>query len=340
MKKLGSIVIFIVLLGVVVYIAPWVFGFASANMSSFNLNNGVFYYSSNNGEDFEKISSGLILSEINDLEFGPDGIVYAATNQGIFQLDLSDKQWDKVVDSEQILSLGVQVKKIAFIDNTKILIAVYEGNKGRIYQADKNFENLEEVYSVSKENTSITDLAYDKKLGRIYFSSDDGILGLSENNGESFRLLKRFDNAIGKIFISPLDNYQIFLLASSKIYKSEDAGNSFVDLNINFSGLGVVNNIDIGKNGIIYVATNMGDWKSETGGWSWIRMDSLLPKDIASGAIVYNSGRILSGFDGRVYLSDNGVDWRVKTLNQSNVINFIKVNPNNSQEVIVSLIRK
>jgi hypothetical protein len=89
---------------------------------------------------------------------------------------------------------------------------------------------------------------------------------------------------------------------------------------------------------VIYLATDKGVFQSFDGGWNWVIMDSLLPKDLVAGAVSYNNGskELLAGFDGRLYTSKDGTSWSVKTIG-INHINIIKVNPFNSNEILVGM---
>lgn len=342
MKKVGSIVIFVILLGTAVYVAPWVFNFVSANVTDLNFSDGMFYYSLDGGDTFLKSSRGLMFSEINNLAFGPDQKLYLSTNQGLFSSSQIGDQWNKVVDDGGVLGMTVKVQQVVFLNSGKVLLAIYNAGRGKIYQTDSDFKKLKEVYAVATDKTEITDLQLDVKNQKVYFSSSDGVFGYSDDGGGSFKLAKRFSNSLSKIFINPFNTEEIFLMGQNFFQKTMDAGNSFVDLGVNLISLGAFefNDLHISRLGVVFLASNHGAWRSFDGGLSWAKLDSLLPRDLPSTAVSYNDdlGKIMVAFDGRLYLSQNGSDWTVRTINQSNRIDLIRVHPADPKVILVGFV--
>jgi len=347
MSKAFTILVFIVLAGLVVYLAPSVFNFVSANLANSNFNGGVFYYSLDGGDSFIKNSRGLNFCEINNLIFSPDSkTIFAATNQGLFQNTDLKEGWERINDESGILKMSTKVMAMTFLDNNpeKVLVAVYKSSRGKIYQSTDDLKNLKEVYTVNNEKAEISDVKFDEVSKNVYFVSSEGIFGYSNDAGSSFRFLKQFPYSLKKIVISPLNNQTIFLLTRQNIYKTLDAGHSFIDLRegLNSQGIQEINDLFINKAGILFLASQKGAWRSFDGGFSWQKMDSLLPQTLPSGAIAYNNerGEVLIGFDGRFYRSADTLTWTVRTLNQSNFINVIGIHPLDSKIILVGLKRQ
>ncbi len=345
MNKITKIILAIVVAGLVLYAAPSVVGFLSASLSSFNINGSVFYYSFDAGDNFAKNSQGLAFGGINNLIFAPDKSIFAATSQGLFKTDQAGEKWERVADETGFLRSPVAVQQIIFFgeDFSRILIAAYKSNFGRIYLSDDGLKTLKEVYGVSNAGAVISDLKFDSQKNRIYFTSTEGVFGYSDDGGESFGLLKQFSDSLTKIVFNQKNGQGIFLVSPTSLYSSFDDGYYFTDLSnvlaaYSISGL---NDLWLSEKNGLFLASNSGAWRSFDYGYTWQKMDSLLPRDLPAMAIMYNNerGEILIGFGGRLYFSGNGRDWGVRSLNQSNVISNIKVDPVNSDVILIGMRR-
>lgn len=347
MNKLLTIVLLIVAAGLILYAAPSVFSFLSASLSGsgFNLNGSVFYYSFDAGDSFLKNSQGLAFGEINDLIFAPDKSIFAATNQGLFKTAQPGEKWERVIDETGFLRSPISAKQIAFLNqnSSDVLVAASKSNFGRIYRSTDGLKSLKEVYSTSNEGATITGLKFNSRKSRVYFISTEGVFGYSDNAGGSFRLLKQFPDPLQKIVFDSANDQNIFIISRQSLYKSSDAGYSFVDLSdiLTASGIAGINDLWLNKEDGLFLASDSGAWRSSDFGYTWQKLDSLLPEGLPATAIMYNDerGEALIGFGGRLYTSFNGYDWSIRSLNQSNTINIIRINPLNSNVILVGMKR-
>lgn len=345
MKKVTIIFLAIVVAGLILYAAPSAVSFLSASLTGFNFNGSVFYYSLDAGDNFLKNSQGLAFGEINNLIFAPDAGIFSATNQGLFKTVSPAGKWEKIVDDTGFLRSPVAVNQVIFLGQnpSDILVAAYKSNFGRLYRSVDGLKNLKEVYSTNNEGAVISDLKFNPQNNRIYFISTEGIFGCSDNGGASFRLLKQFSDSLQKIVFDPNNDRNIFISSSQSLYKSSDAGYSFLDLSgiLAVYGIAGINDIWFSKENGLFLASDSGAWRSFDSGSTWQKMDSLLPEGLPATAIMYNDkrGEVLIGFGGRLYFSSNGHEWSIRSLNQSNIINIIKVNPSDSNIILVGMKR-
>lgn len=347
MNKLLTIVLLIVAAGLILYAAPSVFSFLSASLSGsgFNLNGSVFYYSLDAGDNFLKNSQGLAFGEINNLVFAPDKSIFSVTSQGLFKIVQPGEKWEKIVDAGGFLRSPVSVEQIVFLNQNpnNVLVAASKSNFGRIYRSADGLKNLKEVYGTSNEGAIITDLKFNSQNSRVYFISTEGVFGYSDDAGESFRLLKQFSDSLEKIVFDPINDQNIFIISKQSVYRSSDAGYSFVDLSdiLIASGITGINNLWLSKENGLFLASDSGAWRSSDFGYTWQKLGSLLPEGLPATAIMYNDerGEVLIGFGGRLYTSPNGYDWSIRSLNQSNTINVIRISPLNSNVILVGMKR-
>jgi ligand-binding sensor domain-containing protein len=334
MGKILPGIILIVGAGVVVYLAPWISGFfTSGSLANFGPNASVFYFSNDGGSSFQQKSDGLMVNEIFDVNFSSDQTMYLSTSQGIFKFD-NKKEWQRIKDNTGVLDFPSETRSLVWGKDKNAFLAVNKNGYGKIYHSFDGLNNLTEVYVTSGVDSLIKDLKINS-TGRIYFLSSEKIFGYSDDNGKTFRLMAHLDRDFEKIVIDSGNNEIIYLWGKNTIYKSIDGGYNFLNLDVPSAG---INDLFVSNNQVIYLATDKGVFQSFDGGWNWMIMDSLLPKDLAAGAVSYNNENkeLLAGFDGRLYTSKDGTSWSVKTIGV-NHINIIKINPFNSNEILVGM---
>lgn len=335
MNKTFSGLILIIVVGVIVYLAPWLSGFfTSGSLAIFSPNASVFYSSNDAGLSFSSRDDGLMTSEVIDIVFAPDQSRYLITNQGVFEFNSRGQKWKRVKDDTGIMDYPLAVRSMVWSKSGDAFLAINKNGQGKIYYSSDKLKTLNEIYVTSQANSEIKDLQIDQS-GRIYFLSSEKNFGYSDNNGKTFRLMSHLNDAFERIVINFNNNDVIYLWGNQSIYKSIDGGNNFSNLNVPFSG---VNDLFVANDGVIYSATDKGVHRSFDGGWSWVIMDSLLPKNLPSGAVVYNNEKksVLAGFNGKLYISEDGVSWSIKTVGV-NSISMIKINPFNANEVLVGM---
>jgi photosystem II stability/assembly factor-like uncharacterized protein len=335
MSKMFPGIILIIVAGLIVYLAPWFSGFfTSGSLANLSINDSVFYVSNDAGNEFQPQSDGLMVSEIIDVVFLDSQSSYLCTSQGVFKLNNLKNKWERIKDQTGVLEFPSRISSLVFDDNQTAFIAVNKNNRGKIYFTSDNFQTLKEIYVTSQEGAEINDLKISQS-GRIYFLSTEKILGYSDDNGQTFKLMTHLDRDFKKIVISQKNNNVIYLWGDEYIYKSVDAGYNFYNLGFTLSN---INDFFINNKEIIYIATNNGAFHSFDGGWNWRLMDSLLPKDLPAGAISYNNerGEVIISFGGRLYISQDSLAWSIKSISTNN-INIIKINPFNLNQVLVGI---
>jgi ligand-binding sensor domain-containing protein len=259
--------------------------------------------------------------------------MYLSTSQGVFKFD-SKKEWQRIKDNTGVLDFPSETRSLAWDNDTNAFLAINKNGHGKIYHSPDKLNSLTEVYVTSGMDSSIKDLKINS-IGRIYFLSSEKIFGYSDDDGKTFRLMAHLDKDFEKIVIDLNNSETIYLWGKNAIHKSIDGGYNFFNLSIPSDG---INDLFVSDNQTIYLATDKGVFQSFDGGWNWIVMDSLLPKNLVAGAVSYNneSKELMAGFDGRLYTSKDGTGWSVKTVGV-NRINLIKVNPLNSNEILVGM---
>ena len=203
------------------------------------------YFSSNEGEVFtplevfreksEDIPKGLV-SHIN---FSPldSRYIYIATNKGIWysfpKEGFSPGSYWKLISKE----IGIRGSKnlitsvaIDPLDPSRVYFSGIIRKYSRIYKLVEfkpDSQKWKEIFSEPDPKIVITDLEIIKnKPNIIIAASTSGNIYKSENYGEDWTLLYRFNFSIFDLAIDPSGN---MILAATKkgVFKSEDGGKSF-----------------------------------------------------------------------------------------------------------------
>ncbi len=173
-----------------------------------------------------------------------------------------------------------------------------------------------------------------------------GELILSNDGGATWRLAQSYNDRINKIIWNYDGIYVV--VKGTGIFKSIDNGNSFQLVTSNLQSTGNTSNLSIFGNSVssfnqlaisqsnpmtMYMTTNLGLYKSTTGGSSWsfvsmpLRQQSLTPIAVAiapsSDNVVYVSAGTI------VYKSvDGGSSWSASETGTGKLVNALLVDPN------------
>lgn len=337
MEKIKLFIVLVITLGAVFYLSPLFSSFLKASLG-IDFSSGNFYYSLDGGETFLKQNRGLLFVQINDLVISHQkNIIYVLTNQGIFKNANLNEGWERINDQDGILKFPVKVRRLIFLDDKEeeILLALTKNKRGYLYFSNDGLKTLKEVYRTNHLEEEILDLKINPLTKKIFFSTTQGQLVISSDQGRSYQLLGYFDQPIQAIHFSPSDFSKIILVGQTKIY--EGRGNFFQELR-DLSSLGKINRIFLTRDRF-FLASNQGAWQSFDNGESWRVIDSLLPQNLPALEIVYNNIRkeLLVAFDGSLYFSSDLVNWRMKTLDQTNLIKIVKIHPLNPNLIFVAM---
>ena len=139
-----------------------------------------------------------------------------------------------------------------------------------------------------------------KKEGLIYIGTDDGLIQVTENGGQSYRKIEKFPGVpdmsyVSRVLASQHDTNTVYALFNNHqngdfkpyILKSADAGKSWTSIAGNLPSRGSLYAIaeDFNDPNLLFVGTEFGAFFTVDGGKQWIQMKGGLPtiavRDIA-----------------------------------------------------------
>lgn len=161
-----------------------------------------------------------------------------------------------------------------------------------------------------------------KKQGLIYIGTDDGLIQVTENDGQNWRKIEKFPGVpemsyVSRVLASQHDQNTVYALFNNHqngdfkpyILKSADAGKTWVSIAANLPERGSLYAIaeDHADPNLLFVGTEFGFFFTVDGGAKWIQMKGGLPtiavRDIA---IQKTENDLVLGTFGRgIYVLDN-----------------------------------
>lgn len=243
-------------------------------------------------------------------------LLYAVTDKGIYFSEDGAGSWRLLYKQGGINDMVINPK-------TRGIIYVAVGNQ--IFKTTDNGANWELVYTEARANTSVVGVAISSfDTSRIYALTSEGSLTVSNDWGESWKLLYDFKSKTKRIFIDP-DNSQTFLVAADNgLYRTLNGGESWTEIikeqNKNFPGSDQFRDLYFLKNQemIVYLC-RYGILTSKDKGTSWQAVKTVsTPGTVEIRAVAYNpkdSDELYYVVDNVLYHTlDAGRNWRVKTL--------------------------
>lgn len=315
----------------------------------------VIMRSLNSGVEWEDASiSGnkntAFPKEILSLAFHPqnaDTIFLGAKSSGLWKSTNRGAFWEKITDTSGIIGPRSDVYKVAISrSNPDIMyIAIFQDNLGRVFRSDDGSASFREVYFVTSNRFVVFDLFVNPiNSNHVLIATGQGGLLETKDGGRTWRVVKWFTEAIEKIIVNPIDPREIFVItASDNLFKSVDGGANFAELRPEARSIedqGIIpstprpnpfGNVFTTRDRIsaflfdpnnfftIFMGSVEGLLRSNDGGFSWERLNLLIPpEDLPISALAVHprsSQVIFAGAGTQLHQSsDGGVSWSFATF--------------------------
>ncbi|MFW5888377.1 MAG: WD40/YVTN/BNR-like repeat-containing protein [Patescibacteria group bacterium] len=248
-----------------------------------------------------------------------DAVYLGTVGNGLFYSYNVAEGWNK---AKQLPTKTVNA--IAVDPTSKCII--YTSLQNRVYKSTDCNRTWEPIYHDNKAETRIETIAVDHyDTSRIYVGTSRGEIIRSDDRGDSWRTIKRFDSQVKEIEISPFDSRRIFAATLDEgIFRSDDQGGDWDGLKENmeeFNDRADYRDMSVSadQTGSIFLATDRGLLKSDDDGESWERIDIITPEEeTVINAIAVNPNNeeeIYYVTDSTFYRSlDGGENWHTREL--------------------------
>ncbi len=357
-----TLIAIIILIGLVVII-PFVLNIAGVKVFQFGAVGGGslgsagegMLRSPDGGENWEGVSAvsrrDSFPSSILSFAFHPqnlDIVFLGAKSSGLWRSIDGGKSWHKLTDRTGVLDLRSDVYKVALgRENPNLIyLAVFQGGRGLVLRSENGGTTFSEVYLSPAARAGVFDIYLDPQNEKhvLIVTGDGGILE-SQNSGRSWRVKRRFTEAITRLIIHPLIFGEMYVITSSgNLLKSVDGGENWTDLTDRLRGTGLEENIiptldlnpfsafsALGRQALealildpndpetLYAGSKEGLTRSRDGAFTWKKLDLLIPPEALpiSAVAVHPKNRnlIFAGASNQLHRSeDGGVNWSIDIL--------------------------
>jgi len=317
MKKFKLLFLFLLLLATSA--CSLSFGSGTTNTSS----DGGVWISSDKGETWKQVSLiptitgkpqslGNIDIGVMSLDPQDSATIYTGTAaQGLYYTNNFNYGWNdfKTLDKGTINDVQVDPNSTCII---------YSAITNRLYRSSDCGRNWQQVYFDNNPGVVVTTIAIDHyNSDNVYIGTSRGEILKSIDRGISWRAIRRVNEAITRLIISPQDSRLIFVATiKNNIYS--------------FNSNTVTNPADsanIDRNFAVDNWTDLGDILKEFNLGPDFRDFAISPKD---GTMLLASSQVI------VRSPDQGITWErinLLTTEKDAIINAIAIGPQNSQEI-------
>lgn len=247
-------------------------------------------------------------------------------------------------------SLGrININEVAVDYHDKCVIFAASAN--RLMRSNDCSRTWSQSYYDNDTSVMVTSLLTDHHNANfVYLGTSRGDILRSGDNGNSWQAVKRFDDSIKKIVMSPRDSRIMFVATEkSGLFRTVDGGTTWENLSQALAEFKIGSQfrdlvVSLEDPSVTYLATDYGLFKSVDSGDHWTRINLLTPdKQTIINALAINpndSQQVYYVTDTTFYRSiDGGVNWSTKKLSTSRAGWSIIVNPS-QPEVIYLAVKK
>lgn len=239
-----------------------------------------------------------------------------------------------------------KINDVAIDPKAKHIVFVAIGNK--IFKTTDANRTWSTIYLEGNSEVEIVDLKIDNNFSNLIFAGlSDGRFIKSENGGESWSIVKNFEEKVSQILIDPYNPQNIYLLIEQEgIYYSPDKGENWHHLEKNYRSLCRSREIqkiffvpNLPNN--IMIKTKSKIIKSRNGGENWSELDLLSSDKSKINSLVFDyqdPKTIYYTIEGTLYQTTNGGEnWVTKTLPSKRIVKEILVDPINPNNIYLGL---
>jgi len=312
------------------------------------VNGGTDWQFSNAVKDVKNGSIGGL--SISKLAFDPqnDQVVYAGSYVGgLYKSEDSGETWKNILSKILVYDLAVNPR-----DPKTIYAAGSYADHGKVIKTTDGGATWQEVYNEASAQNPVRSVVLDPaNPTQVVIGLHSGSVIRSGDSGSSWKLLTNFEDRVNRM---AWQSSGLFVLLQNKgLAVSTDGGNSFqfrTESLVKDLGSGTSSSIsgysdtfsqfyvDPNIDGLIYLTTSRGPYKTMDGGntWTFLR----LPTKGGTGnaraiiAVPGNSNVVYTSVDATVYKSlDGGNTWQTQQILTGGFVNAFLIDPQKPQIV-------
>ncbi len=282
------------------------------------------------------VSVNRIVMDPNDRQ-----ALYLATDKGLYYSYTGADSWQRV---ELFADAPINDVAVDYFDKCNIFVTAGQS----IYKTTDCLRTWQEVYFDSRAGLSITEVEteyYNKNI--VYAADNKGEVLKSTDYGKTWQTIKRLDNPVKQILIDKNDTRIVYVATETAgLFRTTDGGKTWsndnpeTDLNKELEKFydGKVTHYlvqDMTEKNTFILASQYGLLRTTNGGLNWESIELITPErgaNIFSLAIdPKNGNNLYYGTDTIIYKSaDGGKSWATQKSPTSGAVNFLLINPEDS----------
>lgn len=284
-------------------------------------------------------------AQIFSLTFHPTSpnVIFAGTKaSGLWISSDGGEHWSKAVDPSRTLDITADVYRIFLggSDPQILYLAVFQNDRGRVLKSENGGKTFKEVYFVTANRFGVFDLwVHPSDPNQIRIVTGQGGVLESRDGGKTWRVVRWFSEALTRLMVNPVFPSEMLVTTSSgKLFKTFDNGENWADLNEESAPGEITSPIMlnpfvslISRRSIetlvadpnifttLYLGSKEGLLRSQDGGFSWQRLNVLIPPE----ALPVTAVAVKPGYSNIIFAAavnqlhkstDGGETWDVDVL--------------------------
>lgn len=252
------------------------------------------YYSSNNGNSWEKKNTAMPYAAITSLHKNANGDLFAGlADHGIYRSSDNGNTWSSINNGLNSYGRFIYIQSNGnYLYAAKIFTSV--ADTLRIYRSSDNGNTWSFIYQPAEfglEHFTVS------STGMIYVAGSnmlmESVVIRSSDNGNSWITSKASGFILMESFVSHED--ELFMTASSKVYKSEDFGETWTALPSGPWGTAPISDLCVNNLCNVFIYANGMFFRTDDYGINWITLGSGLPSQISMKDLVMTDNGYLFG---------------------------------------------
>jgi len=319
------------------------------------LRSGGLFISINGGDSWVKADvKGGSFNDllVHDLEYYTKAeslIILLAGLNGVYQSVDNGLTWKRVFSD----NIKREVFDIA-VDDSQMPAVLYiatenKAGRGVILRSIDGGVTFDAIFSLSTRGEKIIGVAIDSTQRKNIFGlTNKGSFLQSLDSGKSWSKIEISSTGFNKLIVDPRDSRIIYAVTNDAgFFRSIDRGASWKNLRSSlqsFSGGQKIYGLSISSvlSSTFYMATDFGILRSQDRGSTFSEVPFLIPtRSIAITAIETNPHSLSSVYAGaknQVYkTTDAASTWHVSVIDTTDTVNYISVNPLNSDIIYAGI---
>lgn len=309
-------------------------------------------------------------SKVLDVAFHPvdtNRLYLGAKSLGLWTSVDGGTSWKRIIDSTGFLGERNDVLNIVVASSSPDLlyVSVFQNKTGRVLKSTDGGNSFSEIFFADPERTLVSDMFVDPQNNEhILIVTEQGGVHESRNGGETWRVVKYFDDPLAQLVVNPeLPDEFYVVTAKGEIHKTFTGGSTWTNLTGRvrrnagvvrmptfseaLSGSGQYDEIpllslDPTDARVLYLGSTSGLLRSTNGGFDWseIKLPAVGEKGIIGDIAVHpdaGSTFFVGGGSRFSKTTDSGASWKAIALPTTAEIKKLLIHPLNPDILFVLL---